>query len=381
MNVLIVDDQEPNRYLLKALFTGAGHRAEEAPDGKAALEKLETGKFDLVISDILMPVMDGYQLCREVRSRENLKGLPFVFLTATYVDEKDEIFALKLGADRFLRKPFNPRALLEEIKSLVAETGKNKGTRAPAVPADEKEILTLYNERLIHKLEAKMMSLEKEIADRELAEEKLRRAVSEKEALLREIHHRVKNNMQIISSLINLSSRSFTDPALLAILRDVKSRIRTMSMIHEKLLRSEDLVHIDFAEFLNDLAIHYFQYYKADPGRIELTTEAEPVKIAIEAAVPCGMIAGELISNALRHAFPADRRGKIVVGLKRLGDNEVELSVRDEGVGIHAEMDIRKHESAGMTIINALVGQINGRLEIRRDNGTDFRVVFPSAAC
>ena len=380
MYILIVDDQEANRYLLKALFTGAGHRADEAPNGKEALEKLEAENFDLVISDILMPVMDGYQLCREIRSRERLKGLPFMFLTATYVDEKDEIFALKIGADRFYRKPFNPRTFLSEVSAFVEESAKNKGDRAVSAATDEKEILTLYNERLIRKLETKMMSLEKEIADRELAEEKMRRAISEKEALLREIHHRVKNNMQIISSLINLSSRNLTDPSTLAILRDVKGRIRTMSMIHEKLLRSEDLARIDFGEFLNDLAIHYFQYYRADPGRIELSTEAEPVRLSIETAVPCGMIAGELISNALRHAFPPGKRGKVVIGLKRLGTKDIELSVRDEGVGISGDLDIRKYESAGMTIINALVGQVNGRIELRCENGTDFRVVFPSPA-
>jgi len=380
MNVLIVDDQEANRYLLKTLLTGSGHRIEEAPNGKVALEKLEAGNFDLVISDILMPVMDGYQLCREVRSRETLRGLPFVFLTATYVDEKDEIFALKLGADGFFRKPFNPRTFMDEIKTLPEEHGKNKGGRSPAAPVDEKEILTLYNERLIHKLEAKMVSLEKEIAERELAEEKMRRAISEKEALLREIHHRVKNNMQIISSLINLSARNVADPAMKEVLRDVKSRIRAMSMIHDKLLRSEDLVHINFAEFLNDLAIHFYQFYKADPGRVDLKMDAESVNLTIESAVPCGLIAGEMLSNAFRHAFPGGRRGTITVGLKRLNDNEVRLSVRDDGAGIPAALDVQKSESAGMTIISALVGQVNGRLELLRDKGTDFRVVFPVPA-
>ena len=375
MNILIVDDQEENRFLLSSLFTGSGHTVGEAPNGKKALELLEEGSYDLVISDILMPVMDGYQLCREIRAHSRLRALPFVFLTATYLDEKDEMFALKLGADRFFRKPFDPRMFVQEITILMEEV-KNGKQRRPEPSADEKEILTLYNERLIHKLEAKMLVLEQEIVERKLAEEKAQAALKEKEVLLREVHHRVKNNMQIISSLINLSARNLRDPATLEVLRQIRLRIRSMSMIHEKLMKSNDLVHVDFADFLDDMSIHYFQYYKADPDRIGLRLDVESVIIPIGVAVPCGLIAGELVSNALKHAFPADKRGEVVVVLKLLPGNEVLLSVRDNGVGIPADLDIQKMETIGMTILNALVGQINGRLEIVREKGSDFRVVF-----
>jgi len=375
MNILIVDDQEENRFLLSSLFTGSGHMVGEAPNGKKALELLEEGSYDLIISDILMPVMDGYQLCREIRAHSRLRALPFVFLTATYLDEKDEMFALKLGADRFFRKPFDPRTFVQEITILMEEI-KNGKKRRPEVQADEKEILTLYNERLIHKLEAKMLVLEQEIVERKLAEEKAQAALKEKEVLLREVHHRVKNNMQIISSLINLSARNLRDPETLEVLRQIRLRIRSMSMIHEKLMKSNDLVHVDFADFLDDMSIHYFQYYKADPDRIGLRLDVESVIIPIGVAVPCGLIAGELVSNALKHAFPADKRGEVVVVLKLLPGNEVLLSVRDSGVGIPADLDIQKMETIGMTILNALVGQINGRLEIVREKGSDFRVVF-----
>jgi two-component sensor histidine kinase/CheY-like chemotaxis protein len=375
MNILIVDDHEGNRYLLASLLKGNGHTVGEAPDGKKALEMLEGTAYDLVISDILMPVMDGYRLCREVRSRDRLRDLPFVFLTATYVEEKDELFALKLGADRFYRKPFEPRTFVQEIMILMEEI-KNGKKRRPGPAADEKEILTLYNERLIHKLEAKMTALENEIAERMLAEEKMQAALKEKEVLLREVHHRVKNNMQIISSLINLSARNLRDPETLDVLRQIRLRIRSMSMIHEKLMKSGDLVHVDFADFLDDMSIHYFQFYKADPERIGLKLEVEPVIVPIGIAVPCGLIAGELVSNALKHAFPSDRRGEVVVGLKVLPSNEVLLRVRDNGVGIPADVDIRKTETIGMTILNALVDQINGRLELDRENGSDFRVIF-----
>jgi len=375
MNILIVDDQEANRYLLSALLKGGGHTVGEAPDGKKALQMLGEESYDLVISDILMPVMDGYQLCREIRAHGRLRTLPFAFLTATYVDEKDELFALKLGADRFFRKPFDPRTFMQEITAFMEEI-KGGTKRRPRPASDEKEILTLYNERLINKLEAKMLVLEKEIAERKLAEEIARAALNEKELLLREVHHRVKNNMQIISSLINLSGRDLKDSATHEVLRQIRLRIRSISMIHEKLLKSSDLIHVDFAEFLNDMSIHYFQHYKADPDRINLRLDVEPMAVPIGLAIPCGLIAGELLSNALKHAYPAGRRGEVSVGLKRLPNNEALLNVRDNGVGLAADADIRKMETTGMTILNALVEQINGRLELIRDTGSDFRVVF-----
>ena len=194
MKILIVDDEEKSRYLLARLFSGSGHAVEEAADGKIALEMLEKEAYDLVISDILMPVMDGYALCRELRSREGLRETPFVFLTATYVDEKDERFALQLGADRFYRKPVDPRTFVREIDLLLEEIRDGKQRRL-GPETDEKEILTLYNERLINKLEKKIVALENEIAERKRAEDKARAAIEENEVLLREVHHRVKNNL------------------------------------------------------------------------------------------------------------------------------------------------------------------------------------------
>jgi len=375
MKILIVDDEEKSRYLLARLFSGSGHAVEEAADGKIALEMLEKEAYDLVISDILMPVMDGYALCRELRSREGLRETPFVFLTATYVDEKDERFALQLGADRFYRKPVDPRTFVREIDLLLEEIRDGKQRRL-GPETDEKEILTLYNERLINKLEKKIVALENEIAERKRAEDKARAAIEENEVLLREVHHRVKNNMQLVSSLINLSARGLKDPAALDVLRQIRLRIRSISMIHEKLMKSGDLVRVDFADFLDDMAIHFFQFYKADPDRISLKLEVVPVMLPVGLAVPCALIAGELMSNALKHAFPGGRRGKILVGLKPLESGEFLLRVSDDGVGFPETADIRKMETLGMTILNALVAQIGGRLEILRDGGSDFRITF-----
>jgi two-component sensor histidine kinase/CheY-like chemotaxis protein len=375
-----VDDEADNRYLLKSLLTGSGYEVAEAPNGKKALEMLDQGTWDLVISDILMPVMDGYQLCREIRSNEKLRHLPFIFYTATYIDQKDEEFAMKLGADRFYRKPLDPRVFLEHIRKFMEEIAENRDLQRPAIQGSEKEILKLYSERLINKLEMKMKALEKEVAERKRGEERLEAALKEKEALLREIHHRVKNNMQIISSLISLPTRRLEDPAAEEMLRQIKLRIRSMALVHEKLYQSKDLARINFGEFLRDLAVHHFQFFQIDSGRITLKTETEGVMLPIEIAVPCGLIAGELVSNALKHALPGTRRGEIVVGLKRLAGEEILLSVRDDGVGFPKGLDFRKAETMGMVILTTLTSQIDGRVELLRDGGTEFRVSFPAPA-
>jgi diguanylate cyclase (GGDEF)-like protein/PAS domain S-box-containing protein len=159
--VLIVDDHEENLYLLKSMLGGMGYSVGEAPNGRRALDMLKDGSWDLVVSDILMPVMDGYQLCRAIRTDTRLRDLRFVFYTATYVDQKDEEFALKLGADRFLRKPMDRKIFMENISELMEQVACEGNHPRPFIEGEEEQILKLYNERLVRKLEKKMLDLEK----------------------------------------------------------------------------------------------------------------------------------------------------------------------------------------------------------------------------
>ena len=186
MKILIVDDIEENLYLLESVLTGSGYEVESALNGVIALEKLKDDNFDLIISDILMPVMDGFQLCRKVKADNLLKKIPFVFYTATYTNAKDEEFSLKLGADKFIRKPSDPVDFIEIIQSIFRNIEKDKGkTHKPALK-DEKEVFKLYNERLINKLEKKMLDLEKEITERKQAEEELKKYQEQLEKIVKE---------------------------------------------------------------------------------------------------------------------------------------------------------------------------------------------------
>ncbi len=176
MKILIVDDNKVNLYLLEILLTKKGYEVKSTLNGAEALKKLRSEQFDLIISDILMPVMDGFQLCREVKGDDDLKDIPFVFYTSTYTDEKDKNFALKLGASKFLRKPTEPDKFIGIIQKMMEDVERGKLERGEPILEDREEVFKLYSERLVNKLEKKMLDLKKEVARREEAEEALRRA-------------------------------------------------------------------------------------------------------------------------------------------------------------------------------------------------------------
>jgi PAS domain S-box-containing protein len=215
-----------------------------------------------------------------------------------------------------------------------------------------------------------------DITERKRAEEALRASLREKEVLLREVHHRVKNNMQVISSLFNLQAGHTTNEECRGILKEGQTRIRSMSLVHEKLYQSRDLSKIDFAGYIQSLAVHLLHVYLVNPAQVRMETDFEDVSLDINSAVPCGLILNELISNALKHAFSEGRTGVIKIGLRRGPGGAVELRVADDGVGFPKGLDFRKAESFGLQIVNLLVDQLEATIEIDRTKGTAFTVTF-----
>ena len=219
----------------------------------------------------------------------------------------------------------------------------------------------------------------RDATERRRAEEALKASLREKEVLLREIHHRVKNNMQVISSLFNLQVGRAMSEECRGVLKEGQARIRSMSLVHEKLYQSRDLSKIEFGGYVQSLTAHLFHSYLDRLDRVHLETDFEDVYLDINAAVPCGLIINELVSNALKHAFPAGRTGTIRVGLRRAPAGEVILRVADDGVGLSTGLDLLGAGGFGMEIVSLLVDQLDAKLEIDGTRGTAFTVTFGDA--
>jgi PAS domain S-box-containing protein len=209
------------------------------------------------------------------------------------------------------------------------------------------------------------------------AEEQIKASLVEKELLLQEIHHRVKNNMQVISSLLNLQSRRIKDKGALEMFKATQSRVKSMALIHEKLYESGDIVSIDFADYIRSLISNLFQSYQVNPKDVNLTTAITVVALDITTAIPCGLIINELIANALKHAFPDGKKGQIHIAMHPLDGDAVELIVRDTGIGFPEALDFRNTKSLGMQLVISLVeGQLGGSIELDRSAGTTFKIKF-----
>jgi PAS domain S-box-containing protein len=215
-----------------------------------------------------------------------------------------------------------------------------------------------------------------DITARKLFEKALLDSLKEKEILLKEIHHRVKNNMQVISSLLNLQSKYLKDPTALEMFKESQNRIRSMALVHEKLYQSKDLSRINFAEYLQSVVSYLFRSYQVDSNLVQLKLNLEETFMNINVAIPCGLIVNELVSNCLKHAFPDGRSGRVAIEFKRKEDQRYGLIIQDDGVGFPQNLDFEKTETFGMQVVKTLVDQIDGAVKLDRRGGTTFTIEF-----
>jgi len=218
-----------------------------------------------------------------------------------------------------------------------------------------------------------------DITERKQAEAQLQASLREKEMLLREIHHRVKNNLQVVSSLLALQADSVADPQTCQMFQDSRSRIRAMSLIHERLYRAKNLANIDAGDYVRDLVAHLFSIYASPARVIRSYVRVDDLALSIDTAIPCGLLLTELVSNVLKHAYPPEwgLEGKIDVELRAAEKGWLTLTVGDDGVGLPTDLDLKQAQSLGLQLVNLLVGQIKGTVELDRSAGTIFRITFP----
>lgn len=222
-------------------------------------------------------------------------------------------------------------------------------------------------------------SIIRDITDRRRVQEQLQASLREKESLLKEIHHRVKNNLQITSSLLKLQSEHIHDPSTQQMFVDSQSRIRSMALVHEKLYQTTDLSRINFQEYVKSLADLIFTSLGMNRNKIKFTISEQLVHLSVETAIPCGLIINELLSNCVKHSFLGNRTGTITVNICR--KNEViEIVVADDGIGLPQNFDINRSETLGLQLVRTLVDQLQGKLNVSNQAGAHFAIRFSETA-
>ena len=342
ISVLFVDDNETIRQLYRRLLEKHISHLYIAKDGYHGLELYQKHKPDLVITDMVMPVMNGLEMVKEIK--KIAPDAKFVVMSA-YSEKDSFVEAIHLGIDGYLMKPVEAKKLLSLI--------------------DEFAGITLMK-----------WELERKEKKRQEAEEFLKKSLEEKDILLREVHHRVKNNMQIISSILRMQSRNIEDPKLKDILQESQNRIHTMALIHENLYNHESLANIKFSSYIKSLSGNIARTYSSQPASIKFDYQMDDAYLPIDTAIPCGLIINELISNSFKYAFNGNSNGMIGIHFKELTENEYQLIVSDDGIGIPDSVDITKTKSLGMKILHKLVQQIDGTLQSDFSNGTKFTITF-----
>ncbi|MHC0063872.1 PAS domain S-box protein [Nostoc sp. UIC 10890] len=215
-----------------------------------------------------------------------------------------------------------------------------------------------------------------ELVQRQKAQVKLKNALAEKEVLLKEVHHRVKNNLQIVSSLLQLQSQTLKDPEVIKVLRESQNRIESISLIHKNLYTSANIGQINVADYIHNLAASLLISYQIWPGRIGLETDIDSVSLNVDQAIACGLVINELISNALKHAFPNQQAGTISIALRNIG-NSIEMTIRDNGIGLPDNLDWKNTDSLGLSLVYDLViEQLEGDITLERNHGTGFKIQF-----
>lgn len=376
MKVLIIDDNLTDRALIIGSLRREFQDAEfvEVCHRQALDEAMVRGNFDVVITDYRLSWTDGLQVVMTVQ--EQLPHTPIIMFTDTGGEEV-AVQGMKAGLSDYVLKGqvFRlPIAVKESIEKTRLRKAHEEAVAALQRVNDELEVKVAERTRTLQELTEALLA---DIAVRQRAEEALKAALQEKEILLRETHHRVKNNLQVISSLLDLQAEASADPQVRAMFEDSQHRIRAMALIHETLYRGDGLAQINAADYLQPLSAQLAEAYRTLNNRVVLKCQVEEVWLSINKAVPCGLILNELLSNALKHAFPEAATGEILIVLRREAPGSCTLIVSDTGIGFPEGLDFRTTESLGLQLVCLLTEQIEGTISLERRGGTAISITFP----
>ncbi|MDI6886384.1 MAG: histidine kinase dimerization/phosphoacceptor domain -containing protein [archaeon] len=333
IKVLLVEDNPGDARLIREMLSearSAQFDLKYADLLSTGLERLAAGEVDVLLLDLLLP--DSHGLNTFARAYAQAPEIPIVVLTGID-DDTLAVKAVHEGAQDYLVKEQLDGNLLERSIRYAIE--------------------------------------------RKRAVEQIKASLREKEILLRELHHRVKNNLQIICTLLYLQSGYIKDKEAFEMFRDSQNRIKSMALIHDKLYKFKDLGKIDIAEYIRELATDLFHSYGVKPDGIKLRINVHEVLLGVDTAIPIGLIINELVSNSLKHAFPDGKKGTIRVELLRsVNENSFTLIVGDNGLGFPKDLDFRNTGTLGLQLVITLVEQLKGTIELDRSRGTEFKITF-----
>jgi two-component sensor histidine kinase len=338
MKIMIVDESAAERKLCRRLLEEA-HTPQlefvEAATAVAGLETAQAVKLDCILLEYQLPDMNGLEFLARLNRDQGVA--PAVVMLTGVTTEQVVVEALKAGAQDYLIKDRITSGSLD----IAIKNATHKVSLMRALQADR---------------------------------DRLAQSLAEKDVLLQELHHRVKNNLQVVASLLRLQAED--GQAAADALRESQLRVETMALIHEQLYQSGDLRRVSVVEHAGLLMNNLLSVYGVDRSRISGEVVMEPLALGVDQAIPAGLILNELMSNALKHAFPAGRHGRIVVA-GGLSNGRAEMTVWNNGVELPEEFDLQKGTSLGLRIVQILARQLKGTLDIDRNGGTAFRISFP----
>lgn len=336
--VLNVDDNEPGRYATTRILSRAGFQVLEAGTGKEALRLARSASPQLVVLDVNLPDMSGIDVCRQLKTDPATAGIMVLQVSATNIAVLDRVSSLSAGADSFLVEPMEPEELEAVARALLR----------------------------LHRVEAE-----------------LRRSLAEREMLLREVNHRVKNSLQLVLSMLSLQGGEFREAGAKELFAKAIARVTAIASIHERLYQDTDPLSIDMQTYLSGLCAELARAGIGEERHADLRTAIEPLRLPTEHGVSLALIVNELVMNALKHGRPSDRPALVDVSLRRLDAGQARLTIADNGPGIAADRaggTTKPAGGLGSRLINMLVRQLNGELHIEHADGYAAHVTFPLQA-
>ena len=334
LSVLMIEDSEGDALLILDQIESCGYHAvsERIESADELTKALERKRWDVILSDYSLPAFDTAEALALVQRSGN--DIPFIIVSGG-IGEEAAVALMKAGAHDYVMKTHLARL----------------------VPAIEREIAEAQIRR-----------------ERVAAEERIRLSLREKELMLKEIHHRVKNNLQVICSILHLQQDKIDNTEMVQLFLETQHRVRSMALVHDKLYQSPSLATIDFSDYVQSLSTELLRTFWK-PG-VSISTDITDISFGVDTAIPCGLIVNELITNSLKHGFPDGRAGHVYIGIQDSPPGEYTLTVKDDGVGFPPEFDMHKSTSMGTLVICSLVDQLDGTSETTNQEGALTTIRF-----